>query len=241
MSTPPENKLVVFSIGGKGGSGKSWVMGLLLDWYQAQGLRPQMFELDNETSTTTRFHGEAEFIDVSRKEKLDGMLEKLARSPLSLIDMRAGSTDRIEPWWRGIDTAQLRREYGLRWTAIGVVDSSVDSFANIGNWAREVLKGDRAIGYVIAINEGRGGGAMYRKSPERKEYQKTLKPSEIEIPELGGWVRDELENASLRVGTALAYTDPKNPLTTFLNRMRLYRYQRAVFAQFDQIKEQLLP
>jgi hypothetical protein len=43
------------------------------------------------------------------------------------------------------------------------------------------------------------------------------------------------------VGTALAHTDPKNPLTTFLNRTRLYRYQRAVFAQFDQIKEQLLP
>jgi MinD superfamily P-loop ATPase len=47
-------KLVVFSIGGKGGVGKSWLICLLIDWYKSLSLKFHAVDLDNENSTLSR-------------------------------------------------------------------------------------------------------------------------------------------------------------------------------------------
>lgn len=246
MSKSKPKKQIVFTIGGKGGVGKSWLVALLIDWYRAQGIAFQAFDLDNENNTLSRFYGadgEAEFIDVAKPQELDAMMEKIIQDdrPLTLIDMRAASTDRIQPWFERVDFDALRDDYGMRLTAIGVVDSSADSVSNIGFWVRDLLNGGKGFRFVIAQNEVKGQALTYGESKDRAEYQKTLDLAEIVLPKLEDWLHKELETAHLRVGVATELKDAKNPLTTFMNRSRLNHYQKLVFAEFDKIKDRLVP
>jgi hypothetical protein len=237
-----QKKLVVFSIGGKGGVGKSWLVTLLIDWYLAKKIPFSAIDLDNENNTLSRFYEPAEFIEVSSQKDLDGMLEKILESEtaLTVIDMRAASTDRIEPWWRQVDFEALRDEHAVRFTAIGVVDSSSDSVVNIGFWAKGVLQDKKDIRFIIALNKVRGEELSYQNSEARADYQKGLDLAEIEIPRLDDWVHQKLEVADLRIGAALEIKDPNSPLTKFMTRSRLKKYQQKIFAQFEQIKDRLL-
>lgn len=223
--------------------GKSWLIALLIDWYRSRKIPFQALDLDNENNTLSRFFGEAEFIEVSSERDLDAMIEKIvdAENALTVIDMRAASTDRIAPWWKQVDFDALRDEHGVRFTAIGVVDSSADSVANIGFWAKDVLHGNPDIRFVIAQNKVRGEELSYPDSADRKRYQETLDLAEIELPKLEDWVHQKLEVGDLRVSAALEVEDPANPLTKFMTRSRLKKYQQAVFAEFDKIKDRLLP
>lgn len=153
----------------------------------------------------------------------------------------AASTDRLQPWLKQVDFDALRDEHGVQFTAVGVVDSSSDSVANIGFWAGDVLQGNKDIRFVIAQNKVRGEELSYSTSEARREYQKKLDLAEIEIPKLDEWVHQKLEVADLRIGAALEVSDPANPLTKFMTRSRLKKYQQAVFAEFEKIKARLLP
>jgi hypothetical protein len=235
-------KLVVFSIGGKGGVGKSWLIALLIDWYIALKIQFHAIDLDNENNTLSRFYHAAEFIEVSSERDLDGMIEKIVESDtaLTVIDMRAASTDRVEPWLRKVDFDSLLHDHGVRFTAVGVVDTSSDSVANVGFWAKDVLA-NKNMRYVIGQNKVRGEELTYPTSAEAKEYRETLDVIEVEIPKLEGWVQLKLEEADLRVGAALDLTDPANPLTKFMTKCRLKKYQQAVFAELEKARDRLLP
>jgi hypothetical protein len=193
MSKNKPKERIVFTIGGKGGVGKSWLMTLLIDWYNVNKVPFRALDFDNENNTLFRYFPGIEFIEISSERELDKMIEKIAESPIGItaIDMRAASTDRIEPWWKKVDFETLRDQYGVRFTAIGVVDTSTDSVANIGYWASDVLHKD--VQFVIAQNKVRGEELNYATSAERKQYQKTLDLAEIEIPKLENWVHRELE------------------------------------------------
>jgi hypothetical protein len=239
----PVKKLVIFTIGGKGGVGKSWIMGLLIDWYKTLGIQFHVVDLDNENNTLSRFYPEAEFIEVSSEKDLDGMIEKIIESEtqVTLIDMRAASTDRIEPWLRKFELFDsIREEHGVWFTAIGVVDSSADSVSNIGYWAQDILKSHKNIRYVIAQNKVRGEELTYPGSKEAKEYRETLDLIEIEIPKLEEWLHQKLEVDDLRIGSALAVTDSTSPLTKFMTKARLKKYQQAVFAELEKAKDRLI-
>lgn len=241
MSKSKSRKLVVFSIGGKGGVGKSWLIALLIDWYRSLKIPFRAIDLDNENNTLSRFYSEAEFIEVSSQRDLDAMLEKIVDSEttLTVIDMRAASTDRIEPWWRQVDFESLRDEHDIYFSAIGVVDSSSDSIANIGFWARDVLQ--KEIPFLIAQNLVRGEELSYPKSKVREEYLKTIDLAEITLPKLDDWVHQKLELNDLRVGAALEVFDPASELTKFMTRSRLRKYQQTVFAEFEKVKTRLQP
>jgi hypothetical protein len=245
MSKPnPPKKMVVFTIGGKGGVGKSWLVSLLTDWYRARKIPFRAIDLDNENSTFSRFYPEADYVDITSPQELDAMIDGIIQNDaaVTLIDMRAASTDRLDPWLKKTDFIEaLREEYGIAFTAVGVVDSSADSVSNIGYWARDVLGGGKAFQFVIAQNQVRGEELSYTDSKERAEYAKTFKPAEIVIPKLEDWLHRELEKADLTVGAAVESKGAKSPLTTFMNRTRLKRYQAAVFAEFDKIKDRLAP
>lgn len=243
MKKDTMKKVVVFAIGGKGGVGKSWLISLLVDWYESQSVKFHAIDMDSENNTLSRFYSDAEFVDLSSQQDLDAMMNRIVSSdiPVTVIDMRAASTDRIEPWLRNVDFDLLASDYGVRFTAIGVVDTSFDSVANIGFWARDILSANKGIRYVIGRNLMRSPELGYDSSEKRKEYQATLDMAEIEIPQLECWVHSKLENESLRVGAALEIKDAKHPLAEFMNRCRLSKYQQRVFMEFERIKARLLP
>ena len=238
-----KKKLVVFSIGGKGGVGKSWLVTLLADWYASRKQSFHAVDLDNENNTLMRFYPAAQFVELSSERELDGMLNAIVGGDqaLTLMDMRAASTDRVEPWLRQVDFEELSREHSIKFTAIGVVDTSEDSVNNIGYWAGDVLKKAKGMRYIIAQNKVRGTELAYEKSSQRKQYRERLDLAEIEIPKLDEWVHAKLESENKSVGAALAVDDAKSPFTEFMTRARLKRYQGTMFAEFEKVKERLLP
>jgi hypothetical protein len=235
-------KRIVFSLGGKGGPGKTWTVEQIIDWYLNQNLTFHAIDLDNENNTLSRFYPDAEFVELSHERDLDKMLEDiLARDiGLTLIDMRAASSDRIQPWLRHVDFDALHYDHGVRFTAIGVVDSSSDSIANIQFWAEDVLRSNKNIQFVIAQNKVRGEDLIYPASESAKLFRKTLDLIEIVIPKLEEWIHRDLELANLRVGAALALTDPASPFTKFMTRSRLTKYQQTVFAELEQARDRLV-
>lgn len=237
-----KNKRVVFTLGGKGGVGKSWVALLLADWYASRKQNFHAVDLDNENNTLSRFYPDAEFLELSKEKELDAMLNGIVEGDraLTLVDMRAASTDRIQPWLRGVDFEELAKEHGVKFTGVGVVDASEDSVANFGYWTGDVLKDAKGMRYIVAQNQARGE-LSYGKSAHRKKYRETLDLEEIEIPKLEEWVHAELEARGKSVGAALAVEDEKSPFTVFMTRTRLKRYQGAVFAEFEKVKDRLLP
>lgn len=234
-------KVIVFSIGGKGGTGKSWILTQLVDWYESKQIDFRVFDLDNENNTISRFYPQADYIDVAHEQKIDEMMNEIidGKEAVYVLDMRAASTTWFEPWFRNINVATVAKDYKIKFTAIGSVDSSADSVENIGFWARDVLR-QKEISYVIARNLVRGEELDYDTSERKKEYLNTLGAVEITIPKLETWVHSILENMDLRINRALEEKDAAHPVTRFMNRLRLKRYQEQVFAEFEKIKDRLI-
>lgn len=223
--------------------GKSWFVTLLIDWYQSQNVKFNAIDMDNENNTLSRFFSKSEYVDVAKESDLDGVINRIVDGdiPVTVIDMRAASTDRIAPWWKQVDLDTLTNDYGVEFTAVGVVDTSFDSVANIGFWANDILASNQKMGYVIARNLARGESLGYDNSRERDEYKSTLGIVEVEIPKLDDGVHSQLETDGLRVAAALELNDQTHPLTKFMSRSRLKKYQQRVFAEFERIKARLLP
>lgn len=233
-------KIIVFSIGGKGGTGKSWILTQLIDWYESKQIGFRVFDLDNENNTMSRFYRKASYIDVAHEQKIDEMMNEIiaGKEAVYLLDMRAASTTWFEPWFKNISVATIAKDYRIKFTAIGSVDSSVDSVENIGFWARDVLK-QKEINYVIARNLVRGEELDYDASGRKKLYQETLGAVDITIPKLEPWVHSILEHNDLRISSALEEKDAAHQATRFMTRLRLKRYQEEVFAEFEKVKDRL--
>lgn len=242
MSDLP-NKRVVFSLGGKGGVGKSFVIKNIVDWYETLQRDFVAFDLDNENSTFQSFYPKANYVDVADQTNLDQMMNTIVEDEKNLfvVDMRAASTDRIEPWLRNIDFDELRTEQHVKFTAIAVVDTSLDSVENIEYWSKDVLHGDQNVEFVIARNLVRGSELGYDKSAKREQYKTSLDAQEIEIPKMEEWIHALLEDGKMRISDALRLNSPNHKLGQFMNRTRLKRYQAHVFGEFERIKTRLLP
>ncbi len=238
-----QKKLVVFSIGGKVGVGKSWLISLLADWYVSRKVGFHAIDLDNENSTLSRFYPSAQFVELTSERDLDEMMTRIVvgGDALTLIDMRAASTDRMVPWLQQVDFEELAKAHGVGFTAIGVVDSSEDSIVNIGFWAADVLKKAKGIRYVIVRNKVRGEELPYETSDHRRRYREKLDLVEIEVPKLDQWVHAKLETENRSVGAALAMDDAGSPFMQFMTRARLKRYQQTMFEQFEAVQDRLLP
>ncbi len=93
---------------------------------------------------------------------------------------------------------------------------------------------------MIAQNKVHGEELSYSGSKAAKEYRETLDLVEIEIPKLEEWIHQKLEVGDLRVSSALALNDNSNPLTKFMTKSRLKKYQQTVFEELEKARDRLV-
>lgn len=227
---------ICFVVGGKGGVGKSFCIGLAKSWADANGIDVLLYDCDDETSSTSRFQAEARFLAIRSASEIDALIQAAITENyrLILVDLPARAGDEFQNWFSIVPWNELG-DLGVRFTAIGVISGAKDSLEAVLRW-REFL--GEHVDYLIALNH-RDSLDIYLSSRSREQFL-AAGIREIEIPKLDERFATALDKANWTIDAALQSTEP-HFLTQLMSRARLRRYREQVFHQLDQAKSILLP
>ncbi len=236
-------KRVILSMGGKGGVGKTSIMTGLAEWFNANEIPVKLLDLDTENkargSLTHFFGGHVPKVNIHTPAGLDAFVDHLADgAPVVLADMGAGSGQITYDWFEKMypDVAEL----GIVFTAIGVVTSDPASVESVLAWAARL---QNRVSYLIVENSitDHADFTYWRESEQARRFREVFSPSAIELD----YRLAELENAARNHGVTLGAVASRATEAQELRRasivMRAQSYRRRMLAEFDKVKELLLP
>jgi MinD-like ATPase involved in chromosome partitioning or flagellar assembly len=236
-------KRVILSMGGKGGVGKTSVMTGLAEWFDENQIPVTMLDLDTENkargSLTHFYGGRVPKVNIHTPAGLDAFVDHLADgAPVILADMGAGSGQVTHDWFERMypDVADA----GIVFTAIGVVTSDPASVESVLAWASRLQ--DR-VSYLIVENSitDQMDFVYWRESDQARQFQKTFEPAVIQLD----YRLADLENATRNHGVTLGRVAGRTTDAPELQKaslvMRAQSYRRRMFAEFEMVKELLLP
>jgi curved DNA-binding protein CbpA/MinD-like ATPase involved in chromosome partitioning or flagellar assembly len=236
-------KRVVLSMGGKGGVGKTSVMTGLAEWFEENRIPVTMLDLDTENkaigSLAHFFSGRVPKINIHTPAGLDAFVDNLAEdAPVILADMGAGAGHVTHDWFDKMypDVSDA----GVAFTAIGVVTSDPASVESVLNWAAALQ--DRA-NYIVVRNHLTefADFTYWNENEQAQEFRKRFQPAIIRLD----YRLADLENAVRNHGVTLGQVANRVVTAPELQKaslvMRAQSYRRRMFAEFDTVKELLLP
>jgi MinD-like ATPase involved in chromosome partitioning or flagellar assembly len=248
-STPPDEivcdvrKRVILSMGGKGGVGKTSIMVGLAEWFDVNQIPVKLLDLDTENkargSLTHFFGGRVPKVNIHSPAGLDAFIDHLADgAPVVLADMGAGSGQVTHEWFENMypDIADA----GMAFTAIGVVTSDPASVESVLAWSSRLQS---RVSYLIVENSitDRADFTYWHDSEQARRFREVFTPAVICMD----YRLAELENAARNHGVTLSGVASRGTDAPELRRasivMRAQSYRRRMFAEFDKVKELLLP
>ena len=104
MNTEKKSKRVVFTMGGKGGVGKTGLMVALAEWFEANEIPFTLLDLDTENkargSLKHFFNGSVSKVNIHTPAGLDSFVDHLeSGATIILADMGAGSGQVASDWF----------------------------------------------------------------------------------------------------------------------------------------------
>jgi MinD-like ATPase involved in chromosome partitioning or flagellar assembly len=242
-SVPEARKRIILSMGGKGGVGKTSFMVALADWFDSYGIPVQLLDLDTENkargSLAHYFGQRVPKLNIHTPAGLDGFVDCLGDgAPVILADMGAGSGRVTYDWFERMypDVA----EAGILFTAVGIVTSDPASVESVLAWAANL---QNRVAYLIVENSitQHADFTYWRESLQATEFRKVFQPAVICMD----FRLPELENATRNHGVSLGGVAARQTAVPELQKaslvMRAQSYRRRLFAEFDTVKELLLP
>ncbi len=236
-------KRVVFTMGGKGGVGKTGVMATLAEWFEAHEIPCTLLDLDTENKTRGSlkhyFNGSAAKVNINTPAGLDTFVDHLENgAPIILADMGAGSGQIAADWFDSMyeDVAAG----GVVFTAVGVITPDPASVESVLAWASRLQ--DR-VEYMIVENavSPLADFTYWHSTEQAMQFRKVFAPTIIHMD----FRLAELENPARQHGVKLGQIAERNTTVDELRRaslvIRAQSYRRKLFAEFDQAKAVLLP
>ncbi len=236
-------KRVILSMGGKGGVGKTSVMSGLAEWFAANDIPVKLLDLDMENkargSLTHFFGGSVPKVNIHTPAGLDSFVDQLADGPpVILADMGAGAGQITYDWFEAMypDVSDA----GIVFTAIGVVTSDPASVESVLAWASRL---QNRVEYLIVENSTteHADFTYWRQSDQALQFQRLFQPAVIHLD----YRLPDLENAVRNHGVTLGDVASRKTNAPELQRaslvMRAQSYRRRMFAEFERVKELLLP
>jgi MinD-like ATPase involved in chromosome partitioning or flagellar assembly len=236
-------KRIILSMGGKGGVGKTSVMAGLAEWFEENEIPMNLLDLDSENksrgSLAHFFGARAPKININTPAGLDAFVDHLADgAPVILADMGAGSGQITHDWFERMypDVADA----GIVFTAIGVVTADPASVESVLAWAARL---QNRVAYLIVENSvaEHTDFKYWHESEQAQQFQKMFEPAVIHMD----YRLADLENASRNHGVTLGQIAGRTTNAIELQKasfvMRAQSYRRRMFAEFDRVKELLLP
>jgi len=236
-------KRVILSMGGKGGVGKTSIMAALAEWFDANQIPLQLLDLDSENkargSLTHFFNERAPKVNIHTPAGLDAFVDRLVDgAPVILADMGAGSGQVTYDWFDKMYPDVCGAS--VVFTAIGVVTSDPASVESVLAWAERL---QRRVDYLIVENSiaQYADFRYWRETAQAREFQRAFHPAVIQMD----YRLPELENAARNHGVTLSEIARRATAAAELQKaslvMRAQSYRRRMFAEFDKVKELLLP
>jgi MinD-like ATPase involved in chromosome partitioning or flagellar assembly len=237
------SKRVVFTMGGKGGVGKTGVVVALAEWFQANEIPVTLLDLDTENkargSLKHFFNGTVTKVDVHTPAGLDAFVDHLdGGTPIILADMGAGAGQVAADWFDSMyeDVAAT----GVRFTAVGVVTPDPASVESVLAWANRLQ--DR-VEYVIVENatSALADFTYWHSTKQANQFRQAFTPAILQME----FRLAELENPLRQHGIQLGQVADRKTMVDELKRaslvMRAQSYRRRLFSEFDRTKEVFLP
>src|SRR5215469_17754260 len=236
-------KRFVFTMGGKGGFGKTGVSLALADWYDARQIPFVPLDLDFENKAVgslKHYFPDAQKIKIHTHAGLDVFLTILADSPADIIlaDMGGGAGEVTHQWFQFMhdDLSAL----GISFTAIGVITPDPASVESVLTWASNLQDHVR---YLIVENSNSPNPdfTYWRQSKEaqvfRDSFHPTILPMEFRLPELERIARQQ--GVTLRrIGSRSASIAQQIQIAHVI---RAQRYTQRFAALLDTAENLLLP
>jgi hypothetical protein len=239
----PQTKRVVFTMGGKGGTGKTGCMLALAEWFEANQIPHTLLDLDTENkargSLKHYFNGAARKINIHTPAGLDAFIDYLEEgAPIILADMGAGSGQVAHDWFDTMyeDVA----EQGIGFTAIGIITSDPASVESVLSWASRLQ--DR-VDYLMVENAATPHSDLsyWQNSEQARRFREVFQPTVIGMEFRLG----DLENPARQHGVSLGEVAERKTQIDELQKasivMRAQAYRRRLFAEFEKAKDLLLP
>ena len=240
---PRVDKRVVFTMGGKGGVGKTGCMLALVEWFEANQIPFTLLDLDTENksrgSLKHYFNGAARKVNIHTPAGLDAFIDHLSEgAPVVLADMGAGSGQVAHEWFDTMyeDVA----EQGITFTAVGIVTSDPASVESLLSWASRLQ--DR-VDYLIVENAAAPQTDLtyWRDSEPARRFREIFAPQVITME----FRLPDLENPARQHGVTLGQVAERKTQVVELQKasivMRAQAYRRRLFAEFEKAKGVLLP
>ena len=237
------SKRVVFTMGGKGGVGKTGVVVALAEWFQANEIPVTLLDLDTENkargSLNHFFNGTVTKVDVHTPAGLDAFVDRLdGGTPIILADMGAGAGQVAAGWFDSMyeDVAAT----GVRFTAVGIVTPDPASVESVLAWANRLQ--DR-VEYVVVENatSALADFTYWRSTKQANQFRQAFAPAILQME----FRLAELENPLRQHGIQLGQVADRKTMVDELKRaslvMRAQSYRRRLFSEFDRAKEAFLP
>src|SRR5579863_472441 len=194
-------KRVVFTMGGKGGVGKTGVMVALAEWFDANGIPVTLLDLDTENkargSLKHFFDGTVTKVNIHTPAGLDAFVDHLeSGASIILADMGAGAGQVASDWFNAMyeDVSAI----GARFTAVGVVTPDPASVESVLAWANRLQ--ERAQYVVVQNATNPQADFSYWDSAEQAiRFREALSPIVIRMD----FRLAELENPARQHGVRL--------------------------------------
>jgi len=237
------SKKVVFTPGGKGGVGKTTVSIALAEWYAENQIPCTLLDLDTENkkkgSFSHFFPDRAVKIDINTPAGLDAFIDHADKEPdIILADMGAGSGKVAAHWFQSMYESVADT---LSFTALPVVTSDPASVESLLTWAAQLQ--DR-VSYVVVLNQqedNQVGFSYWEDTTEAKAFRATFHPAiirmDLRLPDL----QHAMRNHGFTLGQVIQRETDVPELDKSSLVIRAQAYRRQLFAEFDRVKEELLP
>jgi MinD-like ATPase involved in chromosome partitioning or flagellar assembly len=237
------SKRVVFTMGGKGGVGKTGVVVALAEWFQANEIPVTLLDLDTENkargSLKHFFDGTVTKVDVHTPAGLDAFVDHLdGGAPIILADMGAGAGQVAADWFDSMYEDVMAT--GVRFTAVGIVTPAPASVESVLAWAKRLQ--DR-VEYVIVENatSALADFTYWRSTKQANQFRQAFTPAILQME----FRLAELENPLRQHGIQLGQVADRKTTVDELKRasliMRAQSYRRRLFSEFNRAKEAFLP
>jgi hypothetical protein len=238
------SKLVVFTAGGKGGTGKTTFACSLTDYYHEHEIDPALYDCDTENKHRgglAHFFPNARKLNIRSPRGMDDFVDAAVTTPsrIVLADLGAGSGHDTFRWFD--DMYGALSEAGIRFTAVVTVTSSSASVETAFTWAQAL--GPR-VRYLIVENEVAGEDFGYlHDTAAGRVFIEAASPKFIRFGRRAPDLQSELENRGLTARSALhASPEARGPyLDRVSTLMRLQGYQRRVEEELKTVTDLLLP
>jgi MinD-like ATPase involved in chromosome partitioning or flagellar assembly len=243
MKTENTNKRVVFTMGGKGGVGKTGLMVALAEWFEVHEIPFTLLDLDTENkargSLKHFFNGSVTKVNIHTPAGLDTFIDHLeSGASIILADMGAGSGQVASDWFDSMyeDVSAT----GARFTAVGVVTPDPASVESVLAWANRLQ--ERAQYVVVQNATSPESDFSYWESAEQAiRFREALAPIVIRMEFRLAELENPARQHGIRLGQVATRQNAINELKSASIVMRAESYRRRLFSEFDRAKEMFLP